>query len=82
MLTDPNYKPDNLLDRLQDSLGLKNDAALAQALDVSPVAISKLRTKSLPLGPVLLVNMADLTNKSIAALRELAGLSPRMYIKA
>jgi hypothetical protein len=82
MLTDPNYKPDHLLDCMQESLGLKNDAALAYALDVSPVAISKVRNKALPLGPVMLVNMADLTNKSIAALREMAGLSPRMYIRA
>jgi hypothetical protein len=82
MLTDPNYKPDHLLDCLRESLGLRTDAALADALDVERVSISKVRTKALPLGPVLLVNMADLTYKSIATLREMAGLSPRMYIRA
>jgi hypothetical protein len=53
MLADPNYVPDRMLDQVLDRLNLKNDAALAQALDVAPPTVSKLRNKALPLEPVM-----------------------------
>jgi hypothetical protein len=42
------YNPDNLLDGIIARLRLKNDAALARALEVAPPLISKIRHRRLP----------------------------------
>jgi plasmid maintenance system antidote protein VapI len=79
-LTHPNYKPGDLLDAIQDILDVKNDAALARALDASPAEISKIRNKKLPLGPTMLVVLSEAVEMSIGQLRHIAGLPRRMYI--
>ena len=51
------YNPDKLLDALLDRLVLKNDAALARALEVAPPVISKIRHRRLPVGASILIRM-------------------------
>jgi len=67
------YNPSNLLDALIEHLGLKNDAALARALEVAPPLISKLRHKNLPVGGAILIRMHEVTNLSMQELRILMG---------
>lgn len=62
---DPNY----FLDGLITLLKLKNDAALARAIAVSPPAVSKLRHGRLPVTATLLLRLHDYTGLSIAELR-------------
>ncbi len=45
--------PNAVLDEVTKQLGLKNDAALARALEVAPPVISKIRHYRLPIGSTL-----------------------------
>lgn len=67
------YNPNNLLDTMRDKLDLKNDAALARALEVSPPVISKLRHRTLPVGASILIRMHEVSDVSIKDLRVLMG---------
>lgn len=67
------YNPGNLLDALIVHLGLKNDAALARALEVAPPLISKIRHRTLPLGGSVLIRMHEVSKLSIADMRTLMG---------
>jgi hypothetical protein len=67
------YNPCRLLDALIEQLGLKNDAALARALEVAPPMISKIRHRSLPVGGAILIRMHEVSNLSITELRVLMG---------
>lgn len=67
------YDPDRLLDAVIERLNMKNDAALAHALEVDPPVISKIRHGRLPVGASLLIRMHDVTGLSIADLRMLMG---------
>lgn len=67
------YDINNLLDTIQDALSLKNDAALARALEVAPPVISKLRRHRLPVGASMLVRMHEISRLEIAELRGLMG---------
>lgn len=67
------YDPNNLLDSLIKQLSLKNDAALARALEVAPPVISKIRHKRLPVGASLLIRMHEVSDLSIMDLRALMG---------
>lgn len=67
------YDINNLLDTIQDALNLKNDAALARALEVAPPVISKIRHNRLPIGASLLIRMHELTRLEIRELRNLMG---------
>ena len=67
------YDPDRLLDTLIDQLRLKNDAALARALEVAPPVISKIRHRRLPVGASLLIRMHEVSELSIRDLRFLMG---------
>jgi plasmid maintenance system antidote protein VapI len=78
-LTNPNYRPGDLLDVIQDKLDLKNDAALARALDTAPGQISKMRNKKLVIGATMLVVLSEAVDLSIGQLRHIAGLPRRMY---
>ncbi|MCG2586531.1 hypothetical protein [Massilia sp. TS11] len=62
-----------MLDILIGKLQLKNDAALARALDVAPPVISKIRHHRLPVGASLLIRMHEVTGLSIRDLRDLMG---------
>lgn len=71
-LLDPRtHDPDRLLDALLAKLRLKNDAALSRALGLRPPAISKIRHRKIPVGPVLLIRMHEASGLSIAELRQL-----------
>ena len=61
-----------LLDHLIELLKLKNDAALARALEFEPTVISKLRTGKLPLGATAILRMHEVSNMSIADIKYMA----------
>lgn len=50
---------------------LKNDAALARALDVNPPTISKLRNGVLPLSPFIMLRLHERLNMDIHEMREM-----------
>lgn len=70
-LTAPGYNPDVLLDWAKQRLQLGSDSRLADALDVAPPVISKIRHRRIPLGLSVLVKLHDLTDAPIRDLRAL-----------
>jgi hypothetical protein len=75
----PRYDPDNLLDVLRANLNLKNDAALARALEVSSPIISKIRHRHLAVGGALLIRIHEVTGLDISDLRFLMGDRRQKY---
>lgn len=69
----PAYTPANLLDELIVLLGLKNDAALAKALEISPVIVSKVRSQKLEVSAGILLRMHDVVGLPVDELRSLMG---------
>ena len=67
------YNPGRLLDTLISRLQLKNDSALATALEVDPPVISKIRCRRLPVGATMLLRMHEISDLPIAELRHLMG---------
>jgi len=67
------YNPDRLLDALIVHLKLKNDAALARALEVAPPVISKIRHRRLAVSAALLIRMHEVSDITIGDLRYLMG---------
>lgn len=65
--------PNKLLDHLIGTLRLKNDAALARALEVAPPVISKIRHGRLPVGATILIAAHELTEQPISELRKVMG---------
>ena len=61
-----------LLDAVMAKLDLKNDAALARALEVAPPVISKIRHGRLPVGATILIRMHELTDIAIRELKAIA----------
>lgn len=68
-----NYDPAHLLDFLRQHLKLRNDKALADKLDISASAMSKLRNQVLPIGSTVLIRMHEISEISIKELRVLMG---------
>lgn len=66
-------RTNTLLDNVINHIGLKNDAALARALEVSPPVISKLRHNRLPLGASLLIRIHEVTDWSIRDIKDVLG---------
>jgi hypothetical protein len=66
---------DGIINRLQ----LKNDAALARALEVAPPLISKIRHRRLPVGASLLIRMHEVTALPVRELRQLMGDRRQKY---
>jgi len=62
----------DLLDTLVLQHSLKNDAALARALEVAPPVISKIRHGRLPIGASLLIRMHEVFDVSIRELKRVA----------
>lgn len=60
-----------LLDELLVRGKLKNDAALARELEVAPPTISKVRTRTLPLGAVLRIRINEVFGMAFSEMREL-----------
>lgn len=73
------YDPNHLLDAMLDKLKLKNDAALSRALEVAPPVISKIRHRRLPVGASMLIRMHEVSDLSVAELRELLGDRRQKY---
>lgn len=73
------YDPNHLLDILIGKLQLKNDAALARALEVAPPVISKIRHHRLPVGASMLIRMHEVTGMSVRDLRDLMGDRRKKY---
>jgi plasmid maintenance system antidote protein VapI len=79
MATQPEYDPDRLIDAMLEKLQLKNDAALCRALEVAPPVISKIRHRRLPVGASLLIRLHEVTDMSVAQLREILGDRRQKY---
>jgi plasmid maintenance system antidote protein VapI len=58
-------RSNDLLDAVLRKTGLKNDAALARALEVAPPVISKIRHGRLPVGASLVVRVCELTEMGL-----------------
>lgn len=74
LLSHSGYSPNVVIDALISRMGLKNDAALARALEVSPIIISKIRNRRLMLGATMLICMHEESGISIRELKAMAGL--------
>lgn len=64
--------PHPLLDNLLDHLSLKNDAALAKALNIAPPRISKIRRGHMEVSAALLLRLHEVANIPVAELRRMA----------
>ena len=64
-----------MLDVVLQEQNLKNDAALARALNVAPPVISKIRNGVLPLGSSMLVKLHEYTGLTTLKIKTLAGLA-------
>jgi len=69
----------DLLDGLIDILGLKNDAALARALDVSPPILSKIRHGGRNVSASTLIRMHEVSGLNIYELRACMGDHRRRF---
>ena len=67
------YDSNHLLDSILDKLCLPDDAALCDALDVDESVISDLRELRREVDAALLIRMHELTDISIAGLRNILG---------
>jgi transcriptional regulator with XRE-family HTH domain len=67
------YSPNYLLDFVIDKLNLKNDAALARTLGITPPALSRIRHGKFPIGATLLIAMHEETGMKVRELRRLMG---------
>jgi plasmid maintenance system antidote protein VapI len=77
-LVSESYDPNRLIDELIARLSLRNDASLARELGVPREIISKIRHRKRPIGPAMLITMHDISGLSIADLRTIMGVSPKM----
>ncbi len=75
ILLDPEYQPNQLLDRLIAGYNLVNDAGLGRTIKCSAPYISKVRNKKLPIGDSFLIKAHLKLNVSIDAMIRIAGMS-------
>ncbi len=61
-----------LLDALRDRFQIKNDAALARELDLTPGTICKLRSGGLAVGAVVILRIHEYLGLTVAEIRALA----------
>ncbi len=73
------YTPDGFLDRLLLRLGLKNDAALARLLAVTPAIVSRIRNRKLPVSSSMLLMIHEATDIAIRELRRMMGDTRRLF---
>lgn len=66
--------PHPLFDLLIKEYSLKNDAALAKALDFTPMAISKIRSGFMQLSPRSMILIYKKTGMSIEDIEEVSGI--------
>ena len=70
------YDPGHLLDELLRILGVRNDAGLARALEISPATASSIRCGHIPVGPSILVRMHEASGLSVREMRDLMDRQP------
>ena len=63
----------DVLDRLVEKLDLKNDAALARAMEVAPPVISKMRHARLAFGDVCIIKAHELTDWPVREIKHWLG---------
>ena len=73
------YSPENFLNRLLGKMQLKNDAALARVLEVTPAVVSRIRNKRVPVSANLLLMIHETTEIAIPELRRMMGDSRRLF---
>lgn len=73
------YMPASFLDRLEARLKLKNDAALARSLEVTPALLSRIRNRRMPISASLLLSIHESTQIAIGDLRRMMGDSRRLF---
>ncbi len=73
------YSPARFLDRIEDHLRLKNDAALARSLKVTPALVSRIRNRRMPVSAGLLLSIHEISQIAIADLRRMMGDSRRLF---
>jgi transcriptional regulator with XRE-family HTH domain len=71
--TPETYDPDRLLDAVSEKLETKNDAALAQKLNIARTVLGAIRKKKMPVTASLLLWIHQETGIKIDELRELMG---------
>ena len=64
-------RSNDLLDAVLLKTGVKNDAALARALEVAPPVISKIRHGRLPVGASLVVRVWELTEMGLSEIKSI-----------
>ena len=67
------YDSNHLLDSILDKLHLRDDVALCKALDVDESVVTELRELKREVDAALLIRMHELTDISIAGLRNILG---------
>lgn len=60
-----------LLDHFIETLGLKNDAALARTFEVAPPVISKIRHKKLPFGDSMILKAHEKLGFTVQSIRQI-----------
>lgn len=73
------YSPENFLNRVLNAMNLKNDAALARALEVTPAVVSRVRNKKAPVSANLLLVIHDISEIAIPELRRMMGDSRKLF---
>lgn len=69
MVRNTKLKQNDLLDIIKDEFDLKNDAALADFLEVQPAMISKVRNGKGSITPRMILIIHDATDWSIAKIK-------------
>jgi hypothetical protein len=73
-LSDPAYTPVRLLHATAQALGAANDHQLARLLEISPGNLTRIQSRTQPLGARVIVQILDRTGWTMAQLRKLAGI--------
>jgi hypothetical protein len=70
----PTHNAAHMLDVVLQKQNLKNDAALARAIQVGPPVISKVRNECQPPSATLLVKLHEATGMTTMEIKALAGI--------
>lgn len=76
MLTNPDYKPENLITLLKEKFNLKSDRKLAELLDIDTAVMSRIKNKKLYMSGEVLLRVHEISGMPIATIRSLCGMPP------
>lgn len=76
---DDNYNTARLLDTLAQSYLLKNDAAIARFLEITPVLVCKLRKGTIPLSAAVILRIHETTDLPIKEILKMSGDRRRRF---